>query len=276
MAGISSKALKTGYDENKKGFNSNEIQNEEFNDGSGLELYDFNARTYDQQIGRFIQIDPEFENFDQEKLTPYQFAKNDPIRFNDPTGRCPLCAAPAIPYIVEGVVALVEAAIVVIGSNELGKGISKAVNNTVPIGGGSSGSNFGVPTGETYRKLYSEEAKPASFNRQGDTKSETRSQALKNAKEENGIPKSQQPDRTIKPNTPDGKEAKLDERNVRQYEYTNSKGEKVVIREDKPATYNDGGKGDQGPHFNAGQNPSKGGKLPQHHYFDFKSRTPTK
>jgi RHS repeat-associated protein len=86
MAGISSKAA--GSLINKKGYNGNEIQNKEFSDGSGLELYDFNARTYDQQIGRFIQIDPLTED-GQESINPYHFSFNNPIRFNDPDGEAP-------------------------------------------------------------------------------------------------------------------------------------------------------------------------------------------
>ncbi|MGC4037071.1 MAG: RHS repeat-associated core domain-containing protein [Chitinophagaceae bacterium] len=97
MSGISRKALNAGGNDNscgcpnKKEFNGNEIQNKEFSDGSGLEVYDFNARTYDQQIGRFIQIDPLTEEGNQESLTPYQFSYNNSIRFNDPDGKCPGC-----------------------------------------------------------------------------------------------------------------------------------------------------------------------------------------
>jgi RHS repeat-associated protein len=87
--GISSKAA--GRLENKKGFNGNELQSSEFSDNSGLDLYDFNARTYDQQIGRFIQIDPDSEEGNQETLTPYQFGLNNPIRYDDPDGKCPPC-----------------------------------------------------------------------------------------------------------------------------------------------------------------------------------------
>ena len=166
MAGISSKALKFAYPGNKKGYNGNELQSKEFSDGSGLELYDFIARTYDQQIGRFVQIDPEFENFDQESLSPYHFAKNDPIRFNDPTGRCPACVVPAIPWIIEGVATLVEAAIVVLASNELGKEISKAINDPMlaPVSDGGGiivGSPLGVPTGTTFRKLNTNQNDPS-------------------------------------------------------------------------------------------------------------------
>lgn len=66
MAGISSKAA--GSLKNNKGYNGNELQSNEFSDNSGLELYDFNARTYDQQTGRFIQIDPLTDDEDQESL----------------------------------------------------------------------------------------------------------------------------------------------------------------------------------------------------------------
>jgi len=99
MAGISSKAA--GALSNKKLFNGNEIQNKEFSDGSGLELYDFNARTYDQQTGRFIQIDPTPEDGDQESLTPYHFSGNNPSTFNDPNGKCPWCWGAIIGAAVE-------------------------------------------------------------------------------------------------------------------------------------------------------------------------------
>jgi len=85
MAGISSSALRgTNYQENRKKFNGNELQSKEFSDGSGLELYDFNARTYDQQIGRFLRIDPATElAYD---LTGYRFGFNNPVLHNDPSG----------------------------------------------------------------------------------------------------------------------------------------------------------------------------------------------
>lgn len=88
MSGISSKAA--GSLINKKGYNGNEIQNKEFTDGSGLELYDFNARTYDQQIGRFIQVDPMSEEADQESWSPYHFSYNNPVTYSDPDGRTPI------------------------------------------------------------------------------------------------------------------------------------------------------------------------------------------
>lgn len=103
MAGISAKALKASYPENKKGYNGNELQNEEFDDGSGLDLYDFNARTYDQQFGRFVQIDPLLEEAGQESLTPYHFGLNNPIRYADPDGKCVCALLPVIEAIVAAV-----------------------------------------------------------------------------------------------------------------------------------------------------------------------------
>ena len=82
QAGISSKAI--GPVDNKSRFNGNEIQHQEFSDGSGLDAYDFNFRTYDPQIGRFHQIDPLTEVMHH--LTPYSFANNNPVLLADPLG----------------------------------------------------------------------------------------------------------------------------------------------------------------------------------------------
>lgn len=96
MAGISSKVLSFGSPYNKKGYNGNEIQNKEFSDENGLELYDFNARTYDHQLGRFIQIDPLSEEADQESWSPYHYTYDNPVRYSDPDGKCPCLLVPII------------------------------------------------------------------------------------------------------------------------------------------------------------------------------------
>jgi RHS repeat-associated protein len=85
MAGISDKAIKPNYAENKYRFDaSSEIQNKEFSDGSGLEMYETDFRGYDPQLGRFSQIDPLAPIFDC--WSPYQYAYDNPIAFLDPSG----------------------------------------------------------------------------------------------------------------------------------------------------------------------------------------------
>jgi RHS repeat-associated protein len=70
---------------NKYQFTGKERQSGEFSDGSGLEVYDYGNRMYDNQLGRWMTIDPLADKY--VLLSTYHFTANNPIRYTELDGR---------------------------------------------------------------------------------------------------------------------------------------------------------------------------------------------
>ena len=72
--------------DNNKLYNGKDL-NRDFD----INLYDYGARWYDPALGRWTSIDPLADHPNQVDKSPYSYAWNNPIRLNDPDGKCPIC-----------------------------------------------------------------------------------------------------------------------------------------------------------------------------------------
>jgi RHS repeat-associated protein len=73
-------AISTGQGAQPYKFTGKELDLE-----NGLNLYDFDARTYDTSVGRFTTVDPLAEKY--YSISPYAYCANNPVKFVDIDGK---------------------------------------------------------------------------------------------------------------------------------------------------------------------------------------------
>ena len=91
----------------------------------------YGARWYDSSLGRFAQADSivpgGVQGYDR-----YAYSFNNPIRYNDPTGHCPVCILPAIGVVEVLTIAVATFVVAEVALNpELHQATMESISNTM-------------------------------------------------------------------------------------------------------------------------------------------------
>ena len=108
-----------GNADNQFRYNGKEMQ-------EGTDWYDYGARFYDPELGRFHTVDPLAEQYSFQ--SPYAYAANNPILFVDKNGEFPFLL-PLVPVIAEGIAWAGTAVLTSYAAYKAGEGIREGLDN---------------------------------------------------------------------------------------------------------------------------------------------------
>ena len=128
-------------------------------------------RVYDPAIDRWWQVDPLADQGDLVDWTPYNYGFNNPVRYNDPEGDCPVCAIPIIvggASIAEAAAAAGIGTAIVVIAKTYGKQILNAMGNASP---------YSTPAVDAAQSLGGTRSLNSSGKSQAQNQTSTQSQA---------------------------------------------------------------------------------------------------
>jgi len=96
---VTSNAIVNAPDNNNL-YTGKQLNHNEFVSGPGLDWYNYNARQYDPQIGRWHSVDPLMEK--SLGVSPYNYCLGNPIALVDPSGMTPAPPHARLPNVMTG------------------------------------------------------------------------------------------------------------------------------------------------------------------------------